>query len=277
MKRCRCRRNTLALADERCRCRPDGRAARNPRSSDQVFKNIQVLKGIPVDDFLDTMGIMSAALGFDCVECHVDAGTDDRELGVRHRQEAHGPADDADGGGDQPNQLPRPAGRHLLDVSSRPRHSSQHAADRYRLRRAGGRARSRSSLSRSPGSRLPTRFSTNICKRSAALERLANVTSFIATGTSEGFRGFGGGGQVQIFAKAPDQRATIIKFAENIGRQDAIRVFDGRKRMGVGAAVCRSGICPGWERTRWGPPRRAVVVSGSDKEGAHPAARGSTR
>jgi hypothetical protein len=33
---------------------------------------------------------------------------------------------------------------------------------------------------------------------------------------------------VQIYAKAPDQRATIIKFAENIGRQDAIRLFDGR-------------------------------------------------
>ncbi len=58
--------------------------------------------------------------------------------------------------------------------------------------------------------------------------RLAAVTSFAATGTSQGFRGFGGGGQVQIYAKAPDQRATIIKFAENIGRQDAIRLFDGR-------------------------------------------------
>ena len=54
------------------------------------------------------------------------------------------------------------------------------------------------------------------------------MTSYIATGTSQGFRGFGGGGTVQIFAKAPDQRATIIKFAQEIGRQDAIRVFDGR-------------------------------------------------
>ena len=85
-----------------------------------------------------------------------------------------------------------------------------------------------SSPSRFRGSRRPTRFSTNTCRRSAASQRLAAVTSFIATGTSEGFRGFGGGGQVQIFAKAPDQRATIIKFAENIERQDAIRVFDGR-------------------------------------------------
>jgi hypothetical protein len=35
-----------------------------------------VLKGIPVDDFLGTMGIMAAALQFDCSDCHVAAGTE---------------------------------------------------------------------------------------------------------------------------------------------------------------------------------------------------------
>src|SRR5262245_39774483 len=46
--------------------------------SDQVFKNIQApaLKGIPVDDFLQTMGLMSAALQFDGSDCHVRAGTE---------------------------------------------------------------------------------------------------------------------------------------------------------------------------------------------------------
>ena len=37
-----------------------------PRLADQVFKNVQVLKGIPVDEFLGTMGIMAASLQFDC-------------------------------------------------------------------------------------------------------------------------------------------------------------------------------------------------------------------
>src|SRR5437763_183086 len=52
--------------------------ADKPLLSDQVFKNIQAaaLKGIPVDDFLQTMGLMSAALQFDCSDCHVGAGTD---------------------------------------------------------------------------------------------------------------------------------------------------------------------------------------------------------
>src|ERR1700737_98884 len=47
-----------------------------PQMAENVFKNIQVLKGIPVDDFMDTMGIMCAALSFDCSECHAGAGTD---------------------------------------------------------------------------------------------------------------------------------------------------------------------------------------------------------
>src|SRR5579872_3035956 len=46
-----------------------------PLLAEQVFKNIQVLKGIPVDDFMQTMGIMAAALQFDCSDCHLGAGT----------------------------------------------------------------------------------------------------------------------------------------------------------------------------------------------------------
>ena len=36
--------------------------------ADQVFKNVQALKGISASDFMGTMGIMSASLGFDCSE-----------------------------------------------------------------------------------------------------------------------------------------------------------------------------------------------------------------
>src|SRR5467141_2085200 len=47
-----------------------------PLTSEKAFKNIQALKGIPVDDFMGTMGVMSGSLGFDCSECHDSAGTD---------------------------------------------------------------------------------------------------------------------------------------------------------------------------------------------------------
>src|SRR5262245_36125459 len=41
-----------------------------PLMAEDVFKNVQVLKGIPVNDFMGTMGIFSAALGMSCEDCH---------------------------------------------------------------------------------------------------------------------------------------------------------------------------------------------------------------
>jgi len=39
--------------------------------AEQAFKNIQVLKGIPVSEFMNTMGFFSASVGLNCVYCHV--------------------------------------------------------------------------------------------------------------------------------------------------------------------------------------------------------------
>jgi hypothetical protein len=202
-------------------------AQEKPQLAENVFKNIQVLKGIPVDDFMDTMGIMSAALGWDCSECHTGAGTDtvkweadtDKKRTAR-RMTLMVAAINRNNfanrqvvtcwtchrGRDIPVTMPTidtVYGEPLLEADEIVRQSAQggpsadQILDRY-LQALGG------------------------------VERLSSVTSFIATGTSEGFRGFGGGGTVQIFAKAPDQRATIIKFDEKIERQDAIRTFDGK-------------------------------------------------
>lgn len=44
--------------------------------SEQAFKNIQILKGIPVDEFMGTMGLFSAALSVCCGDCHTGAGGD---------------------------------------------------------------------------------------------------------------------------------------------------------------------------------------------------------
>ena len=41
-----------------------------PQMADDLFKNVQVLKGLTVDEFMDTMGMISAALGLNCLDCH---------------------------------------------------------------------------------------------------------------------------------------------------------------------------------------------------------------
>src|SRR5437762_3399958 len=45
-----------------------------PQMSEVAFKNIQVLKGITVDEFMGTMGLFSAALSVCCGDCHTGAG-----------------------------------------------------------------------------------------------------------------------------------------------------------------------------------------------------------
>src|SRR5215472_16503468 len=44
--------------------------AEKPQMSDQAFKNIQVLRGIPVNEFMNVMGFFSASLGMNCTDCH---------------------------------------------------------------------------------------------------------------------------------------------------------------------------------------------------------------
>ena len=60
--------------------------------SEQYFKNVQLLKGIPVDEFMDTMGMFAAATGMNCTDCHVqEAGgnwakyADDNDLKQKTR------------------------------------------------------------------------------------------------------------------------------------------------------------------------------------------------
>ncbi len=198
-----------------------------PQMAENVFKNIQVLKGIPVDDFLNTMGIMCAALSFDCADCHADAGTD------RVKWEAD-------------TALKRTARRmvQMMAAINRDNFGGRQVVTCWTCHR--GRdfpvvmpsidgfygtpvLEADDIITRPyPGEPSPDQILDKYLQALGGAQRLAGVTGFVATGTSLGFRGFGGGGQVQMFAKAPDQRATIVKFPDNPDRGEAIRIFDGR-------------------------------------------------
>src|SRR5665213_3322644 len=45
-------------------------AAAKARMADAVYKDIRLLKGLTVDQFLDTMGFFSAATNMNCIDCH---------------------------------------------------------------------------------------------------------------------------------------------------------------------------------------------------------------
>jgi photosynthetic reaction center cytochrome c subunit len=195
--------------------------------SEEVFKNVQVLRGIPVDEFMDTMGLMSAALGFDCSECHVGAGTD------AVKWEADTPK----------KQMARRMTR-MVAAINRENFGNRQVVTCWTCHRSRDVPVVTPTIDRVygeavldpddiiarpfPGEPSSDQILDKYLQALGGAERLAKVTSFIATGTSEQFRGFGGGGQVQIFAKAPDQRASIIRFPNNPDRGEVIRIFDGR-------------------------------------------------
>ena len=48
----------------------EAQTPQKPAMAEQAFKNVRVLKGIPVDQFMATMGFFSASLGETCTDCH---------------------------------------------------------------------------------------------------------------------------------------------------------------------------------------------------------------
>jgi hypothetical protein len=60
------------LATSGARSQSDkGGADQKPQMSEDAFKNIQVLRGIPVPEFMGTMGFFAASLSMNCTDCHI--------------------------------------------------------------------------------------------------------------------------------------------------------------------------------------------------------------
>jgi len=225
-------------------------APEKPLLAEQAFKNVQVLRGISVDDFMETMGIMTAALQFDCSDCHADAGTDR-----------------VDWAADTPRK--RTARRMVTMVATinRDNFAGLQMVTCWTCHRNRDRPlvtplmetvygmpslEPDDVITQTPGLPTPQSILDKYIQAAGGAGRLAGLTSLDGKGTSVGFGGFGGGGDVEIVAKFPDKRATIILFKEETGRGDQIRTYDGRT---------------GWVRT----PLNVLgeyQLSGSDLDGA---------
>ena len=73
------------------------KAQTKPLMAEEVFKNVQVLKGIPADEFMNTMGFFAASLSFNCTSCHGLASAGDvAKICRRYAPEADRAQDDPD-------------------------------------------------------------------------------------------------------------------------------------------------------------------------------------
>ena len=199
--------------------------AQAPPMAEEVFKNLQVLKGIPVNQFMETMGFFSAALGADCTYCHV------QESGGSWEKYA----DD--------NAHKRTARRMVLMMSAinRDNFGGRRVVTCYTCHRGGNRPKVTPSLAALYGASPPEEPDDVIAAvpapgaPSAGLvldkyiqalggaARLANLTSFVAKGTYEEYADRTKR-PVEVFARAPGQRATIVHAPDG----DSSTVYDGR-------------------------------------------------
>jgi len=216
---------TLALAGAICVAGLASGQAK--QTAEQVFKNIQVLKGIPVDDFMGTMGIMSAAVGYDCSECHANAGTDkvDWAADTQKKVIARKMTTMV-----QKINADNFSGRQVVTCWSC-HHGRDRPSTSPTLEMVYGPPSSETDdvVQPMPGQTPPEQIIEKYLQALGGAQKLAAIKSYAATGTSVGFGGFGGGGKVQIYAKFPDQRAVYQQFPEALERGDAIRTYNGKE------------------------------------------------
>ena len=195
------------------------------QTSDQVFKNVQVLKGTTVDDFMGTMGVMSAALGFDCSECHLNAGTDkvDWAADTHNKVVARRMVTMM-----QTINKENFSGRQMVTCWSC-HHGRDRPATTPQLEAVYGPGSTEmdDALTQMPGQPEAGEIIDKYIQAIGGAQKLAAVKSYVATGNSIGFGGFGGGAEVHIYTKSPDQRSTHIEFKAETGRGEVWRTYNG--------------------------------------------------
>ncbi len=193
--------------------------------ADQVFKNIQVLKGLTVDDFMGTMGLFSAALNVCCGDCHTGAGGTDPKW-----------EDDA-----PPRKK---AARHMVEVMNkvnRDNFGGAKVVTCWTCHRGTGSPATTPPIDAiysdpvnippdilpqaSAGSVQPTvdQILDKYIQALGGAEALAKLTSYTAKGDTLLYDA-SRRDPTEIFAKAPGKLATIVHEREG----DQIRTADGR-------------------------------------------------
>ena len=193
---------------------------------EDVFKNVQALKGIGVDDFMLTMGIMSAAVGSDCVGCHPSAGTTQVDWAL-----------------DTPRKRAARRMVQMVQAINRDNFNNRQVVTCWTCHRGRDRPATTMTmdlvygepalefddvLTPAPNSPTVDAVLNKYMQALGGADAVGRITSFVATGKSSGYKGFGGGGVVEVAVQAPDKRATHISFPEYPDRGVSVRTFDGR-------------------------------------------------
>lgn len=198
--------------------------AEKPQMAEDVFKNVQVLKGIPVNQFMDTMGFFAAALGLNCTGCHVPESLQDWTKfadDIPRKRMARGMIRMVDA-----INKAQFGGRRMLTCWSCHRGTQApetipSLAAQYNI--APEDPNAIEIVPDGPKGPAADQLLDKFIQASGGAQRLAALSSWTAKGTIEGFDTYHMKVPVEIYAKAPAQR-TMISHTQ-IG--DTSIVFDG--------------------------------------------------
>jgi photosynthetic reaction center cytochrome c subunit len=187
--------------------------APKPQMAEEAFKNVTALKGIPVDEFMDTMGMIAAALGLNCLDCHTSDSDQawakfaiDTPMKVTSRKMIQMVATiNKDNFAGVRNVTCWTCHRGDLKPSTLPDLTVQYSppmedANAVQIRPGGG------------GPTADEVFNKYF-QAIGGTQRLAALTSFTAKGTYVGFDTHHTKVPVDLYAKAPNQRVLIIHTA----------------------------------------------------------------
>jgi hypothetical protein len=197
-------------------------APRQPLA-EEVFTNVQVMKGVPADQFLASMGFISNALAVNCTYCHLGEGgggwaeyakdNDKKRMARRMITMMNGINQTYFGterrvtcvtchnASNRPKTSPNMSTYYSVPTSDEPEEIASQAA----------------------GAPTVDQVLDKYLAAIGGAQRLATLTSLVAKGTDLGY-GDAEPAPLQVFARSPNQFSEVV----NTGNGPRVRTFDGR-------------------------------------------------
>jgi photosynthetic reaction center cytochrome c subunit len=195
-----------------------------PPMAEDVFKDVRVLRGIPVNDFMGTMGIFSAALGMSCEDCH-----------------RGGDSDWAAYAADSPRKQMSRSMVVMMAAINKTHFGGRQAVTCFSCHRGADRPKAtpdvmklydspppddpRDIVEQAPRSPAPNEVLAKYLSAVGGAERARGLTSFTATGVSAGYGPDAEERPIEIAARTPNLRLAVVRSPSG----DSTTTFDGAR------------------------------------------------
>lgn len=198
--------------------------------SSQYFENVttSALKDLTPDDFLSAMSVITDDLGFDCADCHPNAGSDKADFisdtystkkRARQMIEMVTKINKDNFGGAQ------------MVTCYTCHHSREKPVTSVPLDRVYDAPPPEDDdivPAAIKGAPTADEILNDYLQAMGGTQRLNAITSFVSTGTAIGYGGFGGDADFALYAKSPNQKTIEIFYKEHPDRGVSRWSFDGK-------------------------------------------------